>query len=266
MKYITLNNGITMPILGLGTARLLGEDCERSVLEALDIGYRLIDTAQMYNNEKAVGNALNKSGVKREDLFITSKLHRPSSSYNLAKEGIERSLNELQLDYIDLLLIHEPYSESLEMYEAMKEAYNDNKIKAIGISNFNSKLYKEFIESCGIIPAINQVETHVFYQQHELQELMRKHGTHMEAWSPFTAGKKNIFNDNTLKLISKKYGKSIAQIVLKYLIQRNIIVIPRSSNKNRMIENINVFDFNLMEEDMKLINELDKNKTLFGWY
>lgn len=266
MEYITLNNGITMPIVGLGTARLIGEECERSVLDALDIGYRLIDTAQMYNNERAVGNAIKQSGVTREELFITSKLHRPSSSYKLAKDGIERSLNELQLDYIDLLLIHEPYLEALEMYEAMKEAYKDNKIRAIGISNFNSKLYSEFIKLCGIVPAINQVETHVFYQQHELQELMGMHGTHMEAWSPFTAGKKNIFVDYTLKAISKKYEKSIAQIVLKYLIQRNIVVIPRSSNKNRMIENINVFDFNLMKEDMKLINELDENKTLFGWY
>lgn len=266
MQYITLNNGIRMPILGLGTARLLGEECERSILEALDVGYRLIDTAQMYDNERAVGNAIKQSNISRKELFITSKLHRPSNSYKRAKEGIEKSLNELQVDYIDLLLIHEPYLESLEMYEAMKEAYRDNKIRAIGISNFNSELYSEFIKSCKVIPAVNQVETHVFYQQNELQELMRKYGTHMEAWSPFTAGRKKIFDNETLKIISKKYEKSIAQIALKYLLQRNIVVIPRSSNRNRMIENINVFNFSLTEEDMKMINKLDQNKTLFGWY
>ena len=266
MEYLTLNNGIKMPIMGFGTWDLQGKECEQSVLEALGLGYRLIDTAQMYGNEREVGNALKKSGIPREELFITTKIYRPNNSYEGAKVAIDNSLKELQVDYIDLLLIHEPYHESQEMYRAMKKAYQCDRLRAIGISNFNEKLYENFIKTCGIIPAVNQVETHVFYQQKSLQEKMAAHGTCMEAWSPFAAGKKDIFNNEVLISIGKAYEKSAAQIALKYLIQKGIAVIPKSANRNRMIENINIFDFQLTNNDMKQLENLDQKNTLFGWY
>lgn len=266
MEYFTLNNGVKMPILGFGTWDVRGAESERSILDALEIGYRLIDTAQMYGNERVVGNAIYKSGLSREELFITTKLYSPSTSYRAAKSGIEQSLNELQSDYIDLLLIHEPYAQSLEMYKAFKEAYGDGKVKAIGISNFNARLYSEFIRSCEVIPAINQVESHVYFPQLELQRKMSEHGTQMQAWAPFTEGRKNIFANKILNAIGEVHGKSAAQIALKYLVQNQIAVIPKSSHKDRMRENISIFDFQLTEEEIKQIQNLDGGKTLFGWY
>ena len=266
MNYIALNNDVKMPILGFGTARLEGGECEKSVLTALELGYRLIDTAQMYKNEAEVGNALKLSGIPRNDLFITTKICRPNNSYAATKSAIETSLKELQLDYIDLLLIHEPYEESQEMYRAMKEAYNEGLIRAIGISNFNKKLYSEFIKDCGIIPAVNQIEQHVFFQQNELNELMTLKGTHSQAWSPFAKGKNDFFKNKVLASIGEKYNKAVPQIALRFLIQMNISVIPKSSNKNRMIENMKIFDFELTDDDMNKIKALDEGKTLFGWY
>lgn len=266
MNYITLNNDVKMPILGFGTARLEGDECEKSVLTALELGYRLIDTAQMYKNESEVGKAIKKSGVSREELFITTKICRPNNSYDATKSAIEVSLKELQLDYIDLLLIHEPYEESQEMYLAMKEAYNKGLIRAIGISNFNTKLYSEFIEHCGIIPAVNQVEQHVFFQQNELNELMSLKGTHLQAWSPFAKGKNDFFENKVLASIGEKYNKTVPQVALRFLVQMNISVIPKSSNRNRMIENMKIFDFELTDDDMNRIKALNEGKTLFGWY
>lgn len=228
MKTVTLNNGIEMPVLGLGVYQLHGTECERCVSEAAEFGYRLFDTAQMYGNEK--------------------------------------SLDSLQTDYIDLLLIHEPYRESAEMYRAMREAYQDGKIRAIGISNFNKKQYLDFIRNCEIIPAINQVEAHVFYGQSKLQTVMAQHGTHMEAWSPFAAGKGQFFENKTLCTLGRKYGKSAAQIGLRFLIQRGIIAIPKTSHKERLKENMDIFDFELSAEDIKQLETLDRGKSLFGWY
>lgn len=266
MQYVTLNNALKMPILGLGTWTLRGKECEESVRTAIEVGYRLIDTAQMYENEREVGSAIKSCGIPREELFITTKICSPNNSYEKTKKAIEKSLEELQLDYIDLLLIHEPYEESQEMYRAMKEAYKEGKLKAIGISNFNVKLYEDFIKHCEIIPVVNQVETHIYHGQKELQEIMKKHGTLMEAWSPFTAGKKDVFHNETLVSIAKKYKRTVAQIILRYFVQRGIIVIPKSCKRERIIENISVFDFSLDSVDMKKIDALDEKTTLFGWF
>lgn len=263
MKYLTLNNGIKMPQIGLGIYDL---NEEKAILDAIDLGYRLFDTAQMYKNETLLGNAIKKSNIPREEFFITTKLYYPSKSYELAKKAIDKSLESLQLDYIDLMLIHEPYKESLEMYKALEEAYKEGKIKAIGISNFNEELYLDFIKKCNIIPAINQVEAHVFYIKKNLQKIMKEKGTLLEAWSPLCAGKHDIFNNEVLISIGKKYDKTPAQIALKYLLSRDIIIIPKSSHKDRLLENISLFDFELTNEDIEKIETLNENKSLFGWY
>ena len=264
MKHLKLNNGIEMPVLGFGTYMLQGTECERCVSEAINAGYTLIDTAQMYGNEKYVGEAIKH--YEREKLFITTKLYSPSSSYERAKADIDKSLNNLQTDYIDLLLIHEPYRESLAMYSAMIEGVNNGKIRSIGISNFNKNQYLNFINSCKIIPAVNQVECHVFYRQANLQKLLEKNGTRMQAWSPFACAKNNFFNNQILKEVGQKYGKTAAQIGLKYLIQNGISAIPKSANINRIKENFDIFDFELDSIDIKRLDALDGGKTLFEWY
>ena len=265
MKYISLNNGIKMPIIGYGTWTLKGKDCERAVIDALEVGYRLIDTAQMYKNEKEVGNAIKKTKILREEIFITTKICSPNTTYLKTKEAINKSLKELQLEYIDLMLIHKPYENSLKMYKAMEEAYKEGKIKAIGISNFNISEYNSFIKNCEIIPAINQVEAHIFFRKKDLQETMEKHKTKMEAWSPLVAGKEKIFENKILIDIGKKHNKTSAQVALKYLVQNDIIIIPKTSNKERMKENIDILDFELSDAEMTKISRLDKNKSLFGW-
>ena len=270
MNEVTLNNGVKMPILGLGIYQLLGIKGREAIEEAINIGYTLIDTAQMYNNEHIIADAIKSSkenlGIKREDLFITTKLFSPSRSYKLAKEGIKESLNNLRTDYIDLMLIHEPYREALDMYGALEEAYNEGIIRSIGISNFNIDEYLSFIDKCDIIPSVNQVETHIFHQQKELWEVMKEHGTLMNAWSPFAAGKNNIFQNEVLLSIGTKYGKTAAQVSLRYFVERGIVVIPKSSNKERLKENIDIFDFELSDEDICRIEKLDTKKSLFGWY
>lgn len=266
MDMVPLNNGVNMPMLGLGTYALRGGDCERCVLEALELGYRLFDTAQMYGNEREVGNALRRGGVPRGELFVTTKLYRPSASYARAKQGIEASLNALQLDFIDLLLIHEPYREAEEMYPALEEAYRAGRLKAIGVSNFNASRCEAFLRACTVIPAVNQVEAHIFFQQRGLLEEMKKHGTHMQAWSPFAAGKNDFFSNPVLRALGLAHNKTPAQIALKYLVQLDISVIPKSSHRERMRENLGIFDFQLPDEDMQRIRALDGGKTLFGWY
>ena len=265
MKHITLNNGIKMPIIGFGTWPLKGEGCERAVIDALEVGYRLIDTAQMYKNEKEVGNAIKKSKIPREEIFITTKICSPNTTYNKTKEAINKSLKELQLEYIDLMLIHEPYGSSLEMYKAMELAYKEGIIKALGISSFTPKVYLEFIKTCEIMPAINQCETHIYYQQRALLEAMKPYGTILESWSPFIAGKSGFFDNPTLTQIAARYNKSVAQIALRFLVQQGIIAIPKASKLKHMQENINVFDFSLSAADMESIRALDKNKTQFSW-
>lgn len=265
MEYVELNNGISMPIIGLGTWNLRSKECIDIVSKAIQLGYRLIDTAQMYGNEKEVGLGILKSGIDRHELFVTTKINRSSNSYEKAKKAIDESLKNLQLDYIDLLLLHEPYAQGPQMYKALEEAYNEGKIKAIGISNYNERWYQNFIKECSIIPAVNQVEAHVTFQKWKLQEMLEKNGTLMQAWSPLGQGMRNIFNDPTLVQIGKKYNKSPAQIALRFLVQRGISVIPKSNKESRLIENMDIFDFKLTEEEIEKIKQLNKNKTLFSW-
>ena len=266
MDYITFNNGVKIPMVGFGTWNVRGQAGQEAIVTALKTGYRLIDTAQMYQNEKIVGEAIKQSGIKREDLFITTKLYRNCESYEKAKAGIHKSLQDLQLNYIDLLLIHEPYETSLDMYEALKEAYQEGLVRAIGISNFNAAKYEDFIRSCGIIPAINQVESHVYFPRLELKKTLEKHGTKMQSWGPFTEGRRPIFKDPTLCEIAKKHHKTSAQIALKFLVQNGIAVIPKSVHEDRMKENFEIFDFSLDDSDLKRIAALDEHRSLFGWY
>lgn len=265
MQTITLNNGIEMPLVGLGTNALHGQECIDTILEALNSGYRLIDTAQMYGNEEEVGKAIQQSGIHREDLFITTKLNGASNSYEKSKKAIEESLQTLHLDYIDLLLIHEPYSNDIQMYQAMKEAYAEGKVRAIGISNYGSHLYKHFIQHCGIIPAVNQVETHLHYQKWKLQQLMKIYGTQMQAWSPLTHGSIDLTKEPILVVIANKYHKTPAQVVLRFLTQRCISILPKTKHKQRLKENIDLFDFTLTNQEMKMIHSLDQSKTYFSW-
>lgn len=266
MNDMTLNNNVRMPMIGFGTWDIRGEAGKQSILTALDLGYRLIDTAQMYENEYIVGCAVKESGIPREELFLTTKIYRPRTTYQKAKSGIEQSLNELQTDYIDLLLIHEPYKSAPEMYEAFKEALRDGKVRAIGISNFDAEKYKEFVRSCEIIPAVNQVESHVYFPQLELKNLLNSYGTQMQSWASFTEGRKNIFAEPVLKEIGARHGKTSGQIALRYLIQNGIAVIPKSVHRERMAENLDVLDFELTPSELSAISSLNGNTSLFGWY
>lgn len=266
MESVLLNNGLQMPVLGLGCYQLHGRAGEQAIINAAELGYRLFDTAQMYGNEKEVGHALRQSGIPREELFVTTKIYSPNTSYAKAKASIEASLKALQMDYIDLLLIHEPYRTSGEIYRAMREAYQEGKVKAIGVSNFNRGFYLNFIRSCEIIPAVNQVEAHAFFQQEELRNCMTAHNTVMQAWSPLAAGGYGLLQNKTLREIGNQYEKSAAQVAIRFLIQRGIPTIPRSARKDHLQENINVFDFQLSQKDMSRLAALDGGRTLFGWY
>ena len=266
MDYLTLNNGVQLPMVGFGTWDVRGEAGKKAILTALELGYRLIDTAQMYDNENIVGKAVHESGLPRQDIFLTTKLYRPSASYQKARAGIEKSLNELRTDYIDLLLIHEPYKSALEMYEALKEAYQAGKIRAIGISNFDERKYQTFIRSCGIIPAVNQVESHVYYPQLTLKKLLDTHGTQMQSWASFTEGRRNIFAEPLLNRIGAKHGKTAGQVALRYLTQNGIAVIPKSAHRDRMEQNLHSLDFTLEQEDLEQLSSLNEGRSLFGWY
>lgn len=265
MQYVTLNNGLKMPLLGFGTYDIKSID---TFLAAVDCGYRLFDSAQMYGNEKEVGAAIREAirsrGIKREEFFITTKLSS-DMDFESAKKSIESSLKALDIGYIDLLLIHAPYTQAKEMYKAMELAYKEGIIKALGISSFTPKVYLEFIKTCEIMPAINQCETHIYYQQRALLEAMKPYGTILESWSPFIAGKSGFFDNPTLTQIASAYNKSVAQIALRFLVQQGIIAIPKASKLKHMQENINVFDFSLSAADMESIRALDKNKTQFSW-
>lgn len=263
METVKLNNGVEMPILGYGVYQVTPEECERCVLDALSIGYRSIDTAQAYYNEEGVGNAIHKSGISRDELFITTKVWISNGGYEKAKASIDESLRKLQSDYIDLLLIHQPFNDYYGTYRAMEEAYKAGKARAIGVSNFYPDRFIDLAEFCEIKPAVNQVETHVFNQQVEPQKIMERYGTRVMSWGPFAEGKNDFFTNEVLKTIGEKYGKSVAQTALRFLIQRGIIVIPKSTHKERMIQNMEVFDFVLTKEDMQAISGLDQAKSLF---
>lgn len=264
MKTVKLNNGIEMPILGYGVYQVTPEECERCVLDALSVGYRSIDTAQAYFNEEGVGSAISKSGVPRNELFITTKVWISNAGYEKAKASIDESLRKLQSDYVDLLLIHQPFGDYYGTYRAMEEANKEGKARAIGVSNFYPDRFVDLAEFCEIKPAVNQVETHVFNQQIEPQRIMEEYGTRVMSWGPFAEGKNNFFTNELLKTIGEKYGKSVAQVALRYLIQRDVILIPKSTHKERMIENMEVFDFSLSEEDMQAITTLDQKRVCFS--
>ena len=264
MNYVELNNGVKMPILGYGVFQIADQkECERCVLDAIEVGYRLIDTAQAYGNEEAVGNAVKKCGVPREELFITTKVWIANAGYENAKKSIEESLKKLQLDYLDLVLIHQPFNDYYGTYRAMEELYKEGKLKAIGVSNFYPDRLIDLTKFNEVVPAVNQVETHVFNQQVKAQEVMKKYGVQIQAWAPFAEGKNNLFSNETLKEIGDKYNKSIAQVALRYLIQRGVSVLPKSVSKERMIQNIDVFDFELSADDMNVIAALDTKESLF---
>ena len=263
MKYITLNNGVEMPILGYGVYQVSPEECERCVLEAISAGYRSIDTAQAYRNEEGVGEAIVKSGVSRDELFITTKIWISNAGFDKAKASIEESLEKLKSDYIDLLLIHQPFGDYYGTYRAMEEAYKEGKVRAIGVSNFYPDRLIDICRFNEIIPAVNQIETHPFHQQIAAHEIMNKYGVRHESWGPFAEGRKDMFTNPVLAEIGNKYGKTVAQVILRYLIENDVIVIPKSTHKIRMMENINVFDFELSEEDRNAIKALDNNETAF---
>lgn len=263
MDYVTLNNGVKMPKLGYGVYQTPPEETERCVLDAIRIGYRSIDTAQAYGNEKGVGNAIVKCGLPREDLFITTKIWISNYGYEKAKASIEESLKKLQTGYIDLLLLHQPFGDYYGAYRAMEEAYKEGKVRAIGVSNFYPDRYLDIFHFSEIKPAVNQVETHVFQQQKAAKKYMEKHGTQIMSWGPFAEGKNDYFQNPVLKEIGAQYGKSVAQVALRFLLQSDVVVIPKSTHENRMKENFDVFDFALTEEDMKKIQALDTGKSLF---
>ncbi|MDE6703335.1 MAG: aldo/keto reductase [Muribaculaceae bacterium] len=263
METVTLRNGVKMPILGYGVYQVDPKECERCVLDAIASGYRLIDTAQAYYNEDGVGNAIVKSGVPREELFIVSKIWISNAGYEKAKASIEESLRKLKTDYIDLLLIHQPFGDYYGTYRAMEEAYKAGKLRAIGVSNFYPDRLIDISSFVEIPPMVNQVETHVFNQQTEAQKIMEKYGCQIMSWGPFAEGRNDFFTNPVLEAIGAKYNKSVAQVALRYLIQRGVIVIPKSTHKERMEQNIDVFDFALSEDDMKEIAKLDMKQSQF---
>ncbi|RNC65233.1 aldo/keto reductase [Proteiniphilum sp. X52] len=262
MQAITLNNGVEMPQLGYGVFQVSPDECERCVTDAISVGYRSIDTAQAYANEEGVGNAVRKSGIDRKEFFITTKVWISNAGYEKAKASIDTSLRKLQTDYIDLLLIHQPFGDYYGTYRAMEEAYQAGKLRAIGISNFGTDRYLDLAHFVTIKPAVNQVETHIFTQQAELQEIMKKYDTKLMSWGPLAEGKNDFFNHPTLKAIGEKYGKSVAQVALRFLAQRGIILIPKSVNKNRMAQNFSIFDFELSDEDMATLSAIDTRQPL----
>ena len=263
MEYVTLNNGIKMPVLGYGVYQVGNEECERCVLDAISIGYRSIDTAQAYGNEEAVGNAIRKCNIPREELFITTKVWISNAGYEKAKASLKESLRKLQTEYIDLVLIHQPFGDYYGTYRAMEEAYKEGWIRAIGVSNFYPDRLIDLCKFVEVKPAINQVETHVFQQQKTAHQYMEKYGVQHESWGPFAEGRKDFFTNPILTEIGKKYGKSAAQTALRFLVQSNVVVIPKSTHKERMIQNMDVFDFTLDEADMQAIQALDEGKSLF---
>lgn len=267
MQTVTLNNGVKMPIIGFGVYQVPdAEECERAVYEALTTGYRLIDTAAGYLNEEAVGRAIKRSGIPREELFITTKLWVQDASYESAKLAFAKSLKKLQLDYLDLYLIHQPFGDYYGAWRAMEELYSEGKIKAIGVSNFLPDRLMDLIVHNEIVPAVNQIETHPFYQQTETTDFMKELGVQHQSWAPFAEGRGNMFGNKLLTSIAVKHNKSVAQVVLRWLVQREVVVIPKSVRKERIIENFDIFDFELSADDMEQMSTLDTRESLFLSY
>lgn len=263
LNKVILNNGVEMPIIGYGVYQVSPEECERCVSDALRVGYRMIDTAQAYHNEGGVGSAVKKSGISRDELFLVSKIWISNYGYEKAKASIDESLCKLGTDYIDLMLLHQPFCDRYGAYRALEAAYKEGKLRAIGVSNFYPDHFIDLASNVEIVPAVNQVETHVFDQQIEAQKLMKEFGTHMMAWAPLAEGRNNFFTNLVLEEIGKKYGKSVAQVALRWLTQRDVIIIPKSVHIERMRQNLDIFDFTLSDEDMAAITTLDTATSLF---
>ena len=264
MKHVTLNNGTKMPILGFGVYQITdASQCDQAVYDALMAGYRSIDTAAAYMNEEAVGCAIKRSGLPREELFITTKLWIQDAGYENAKKAFAKSLGRLQLDYLDLYLIHQPFGDYYGAWRAMEELHREGKIRAIGVSNFLPDRLVDLIMHNKIVPAINQVETHPFCQQVESALLMKEYDVQIESWAPFAEGRNNMFQNQVLLALAEKHNKSVAQIILRWLIQRDVVVIPKSVHKERIIENSNIFDFELSSEDIQTIKALDTKESCF---
>ncbi len=263
MKTVTLNNGVVMPRIGYGVYQVSPAECERCVSDALSVGYRMIDTAQAYHNEEGVGAAVKKSGIARDELFLVSKVWISNYGFDKAKASIDESLRKLGTDYIDLMLLHQPFCDRYGAYRALEAAYKEGKVRAIGVSNFYPDHFIDLASNVEIVPAVNQVETHVFDQQIEAQGYMKEFGTHMMAWAPLAEGRNNFFTNPVLEAIGKKYGKSVAQVALRWLIQRDVIIIPKSVHVERMQQNLDIFDFELSQDDMAAIAGLDTKQSLF---
>jgi 2,5-diketo-D-gluconate reductase A len=267
MQTVTLNNGVKMPIIGFGVYQVPDADeCEKAVYNALMAGYRLVDTAAGYLNEEAVGRAIKRSSMPREELFITTKLWVQDASYESAKLASAKSLKKLQLDYLDLYLIHQPFGDYYGAWRAMEDLYREGKIKAIGVSNFLPDRLMDLMVHNEIVPAVNQVETHPFYHQIESAAFMKEQGVQHQSWAPFAEGRNNLFGNEILASIAEKNNKSVSQVVLRWLVQRGVVVIPKSVKKERIVENFNIFDFELSADDIELISTLDTQESLFLSY
>lgn len=263
METVKLRNGVEMPMLGYGVYQVSPAECERCVSDAISVGYRMIDTAQAYMNEEGVGAAVKKCGVPRHELFLVTKVWISNAGYERARASIEESLRKLQTDYIDLLLIHQPFGDYYGTYRAMEEAYREGRARAIGVSNFYPDRFVDMAEFNDVVPMVNQVETHVFNQQQEAQKILREYGAQLMSWAPFAEGRNNFFGNSSLISIGVKYRKSLPQVALRYLIQRGVVVIPKSVHRERMEQNLDVFDFQLSDEDMETIRGLDLGHSLF---
>ncbi len=263
MEYVTLNNGIKMPKLGYGVYQTPPEDTKRCVLDAIEVGYRSIDTAQAYYNEEGVGAALAECGLPREEFFLTTKVWITNAGYEKAKSSILESMKKLQTDYLDLLLIHQPFGDYYGTYRAMEDLYNEGKLRAIGVSNFGPDRYLDIEHFSTVKPAVNQIETHVFQQQKTAKKYLQKYGCQIESWGPFAEGRNDFFTNPVLTAIGAKYGKSAAQVALRFLMQSDVVVIPKSVHKDRMQQNFDIFDFTLTPEDMAAIEALDSGESLF---
>ena len=263
MEYAVLNNGVKMPMLGFGVFQIPVEDTKRCVLDAISVGYRSIDTAQGYFNEEGVGEAISNCGIPRNELFLTTKIWISNGGYEKAKESIDESLRKLKTDYVDLMLIHQPFNDYYGSYRAMEEAYKAGKIRAIGVSNFMPDRFIDIAGFVDVTPAVNQLEVHVFQQQKIAGEILKKYGTQLMAWSPLAQGKNNLFTNETLVEIGEKYGKTAAQVNLRFLIQSGVVVIPKSTHKERMEENFNLFDFSLTDAEINRLKTLDLGKSQF---
>lgn len=264
MQTVKLNNGVEMPILGFGVFQVRDlEECERSVSDVIQVGYRLIDTAASYLNEEAVGRALKSSGIPREELFVTTKLWIEDAGYERTKKAFEKSLQKLQLDTLDLYLIHQPYGDVYGAWRAMEELYEEGRVRAIGVSNFQPDRIMDLILHNKVTPAVNQIETHPFNQQIETQTFLKENNVQIESWGPFAEGKHNIFQNELLLSIARKYQKTVAQVILRWLTQRGVVAIPKSVRKERMVENFNIFDFELSSDDMEAIKTLDAKVSSF---